>query len=159
MTRPCEDHPAMPVWLTGTWIEQTPIRRCDELWSEDAHGNMVGVFRWIEAGHVRMYELMLLTRDEGHLFLHLKHFGPGLVGWEAKDECEVFACTESTDQRFRCVSVSDVRRVSIDYERASSDEVVVTVRPEEKAKQSPLMFRFSRSSGRAPEDRGGSDHV
>ena len=159
MTRPCADHPAMPVWLVGSWIEQTPVRRCDELWTDDAHGNMIGVFRWIEGGHVRMYELMVLTRDEGRLFLHLKHFGPDLVGWEAKDDSEVFACTESTDRRFRCVSVSDARRVSIDYARPSSDEIVVTVHPEEKAEQPPLVFRFLRSSGRAPEDEGEGNDV
>ena len=92
----------MPEWLTGAWLETADPRRCDELWTRSAGDNMAGVFKWMQDGAPRMYELMIIERRENGIQLHLKHFGPDLVGFEEKDESEILDMVLCEENRFVC---------------------------------------------------------
>ena len=45
---------------------------------------MAGIYRYIKDGKVRMYEMLAIEQTTTGPVLHLKHFNPGLEGWEEK---------------------------------------------------------------------------
>ena len=60
---------------------------------------MAGIFRWSKGGEVYLYELLTLEESDDGVTLKLKHFGPGLVGWEDKAASVVFDLAGISDGR------------------------------------------------------------
>ena len=58
----------------------------DEHWSEPAGENMVGMYREIKNGRVELYEFMAIEMTADRPVLRLRHFSPGLIGWEEKTQ-------------------------------------------------------------------------
>ena len=56
----------------------------DEHWSEVGGDTMIGMFRQIKNGKAQMYEFLTIEQTAAGPVLRLKHFDPGLVGWEEK---------------------------------------------------------------------------
>jgi hypothetical protein len=81
---------AQLTWLTGQWTGQRGADTVEETWSGPAGGTMIGMFRWIRAGVPYLYELTALEPVEDTILFRIKHFHPGLVGWEEKDRCVTF---------------------------------------------------------------------
>ena len=87
-------HPSAPIaattdglaWLVGRWVGGRDADRIEEWWSDAYGGMMLGMFRWHQDGKPRFYELLTMEPDGGQLVCRIKHFAPGLVGWEEKDE-------------------------------------------------------------------------
>ncbi|HEY7527504.1 MAG TPA: DUF6265 family protein, partial [Candidatus Limnocylindria bacterium] len=73
-------------WMAGRWVGEHDADRFQEVWSDRHAGMMLGMFRWHRDREPRFYELLTLEPDGDRLIFRIKHFGPGLVGWEEKDE-------------------------------------------------------------------------
>ena len=56
----------------------------DEHWSEVGGDTMIGMYREIKNGKAQMYEFMSIEQTASGPVLRLRHFDPGLVGWEEK---------------------------------------------------------------------------
>jgi hypothetical protein len=56
----------------------------DEHWSEVGGDTMIGMFRQIKNGKAQMYEFLTIEQTGAGPVLRLRHFDPGLVGWEEK---------------------------------------------------------------------------
>lgn len=56
----------------------------DEHWSEVGGDTMIGMFRQIKNGKAQMYEFLTIEQTASGPILRLRHFDPGLVGWEEK---------------------------------------------------------------------------
>ena len=56
----------------------------DEHWSEVGGDTMIGKYREIRNGKAQMYEFLTIEQTATGPVLHLRHFDPGLVGWEEK---------------------------------------------------------------------------
>jgi uncharacterized protein DUF6265 len=56
----------------------------DEHWSEVGGDTMIGMFRQIKNGKAQMYEFLTIEQTASGPVLRLRHFDPGLVGWEEK---------------------------------------------------------------------------
>lgn len=56
----------------------------DEHWSEVGGDTMIGMFRQIKNGKAQMYEFLTIEQTATGPVLRLRHFDPGLVGWEEK---------------------------------------------------------------------------
>ena len=94
-------------WMSGSWLEDTPQRRCEEIWSTvDAH-TLMGMFRWISFDDVSFYEFMVIKVTDAGAELHVKHFHPSLVAWEEKDRFQAFILTEITDHRVVFAALPD----------------------------------------------------
>jgi len=141
-------------WLIGEWLEETEGRRCDELWTREANGNMAGVFRWMAEGRAKMYEFMVLEEKENGLRLHLKHFGTDLVGWEEKDVTEVFDVIGADSRQFICISRNESPRLSITYHLTSDDELAVLVEKRAPIQEKLVDFRFRRGRTRTSHPAG-----
>ena len=62
----------------------------DEHWSEVGGDTMIGMFRQIKHGKAQMYEFLTIEQTPAGLVLRLKHFDPGLVGWEEKAQANSY---------------------------------------------------------------------
>ena len=99
-------HPILPAssftpadlsWFQGTWIGQHGTDQIEEDWSDPAGNALTGMFRWIHAGHVRFYELCTIEPNGAEVILRIKHFSPGLIGWEEKDHSVEFLLVRQSD--------------------------------------------------------------
>lgn len=63
----------------------------DEHWSEVGGDTMIGMFRQIKNGKAQMYEFLTIEQTANGPVLRLKHFDPGLVGWEEKAQASSYA--------------------------------------------------------------------
>ena len=79
-------------WLAGHWIGDGFGGTSEEVWTKPVNGVMMGMFRLHdEDGKLVFYEFLTID-EEG---LTLKHFHPGLKGWETKDEVVTFKMVET----------------------------------------------------------------
>jgi hypothetical protein len=62
----------------------------DEHWSEVGGDTMIGMFRQIKNGKAQMYEFLTIEQTATGPVLRLKHFDPGLVGWEEKAQANSY---------------------------------------------------------------------
>jgi Domain of unknown function (DUF6265) len=87
-------HPTLPIaaqveelaWIAGHWVGEHDVDRIEEVWTEPYAGMMLGMFRWHRNGQPRFYELVALEPEGSGLAIRIKHFDPGLVGWEEREE-------------------------------------------------------------------------
>jgi len=136
----------MPEWLAGTWLETAGPRRCDELWTRNAGGNMAGVFKWMQDGKPRMYEFMVIERNGDGIQPHLKHFGPDLVGYEEKDPSESLDMVLCEEMRFICKRRPQLGKpLWIEYRLTEEGKLVVGVAQSDPPKPF-LHFEFDRAS-------------
>jgi len=84
-------------WMSGRWIGEHGADRTEEWWSDPHAGMMLGMFRWHRDGEPRFFELMSMEPDDRRLVFRIKHFGPGLTGWEEKDAAVTLDLVGLTD--------------------------------------------------------------
>lgn len=77
--------PADLSWLTGNWKGLHGSDQIEEYWSSFNGGTLMGMFRWQKGEQVWFYEFMTIESHGEHILLRIKHFYPGLKGWEEKD--------------------------------------------------------------------------
>jgi hypothetical protein len=81
-------------WMAGTWRGGGDGQHMEEHWSEPAGASMVGSFHLVVDGQPVFYELMVIEIEGDTPVMRLKHFDPGLVGWEKRKQCLSFTLTE-----------------------------------------------------------------
>jgi len=62
----------------------------DEHWSEVGGDTMIGMYREIRNGKAQMYEFLTIEQTAEGPVLRLRHFDPGLVGWEEKAQASSY---------------------------------------------------------------------
>jgi len=73
-------------FMLGQWQADWSGGLGEEHWSPSLGNSMVGTFRFVEDGKGRFYEFMLIEQTPRGPVLRLKHFNPGLIGWEDKTQ-------------------------------------------------------------------------
>lgn len=87
-------HPTEPIsapiealaWLSGRWVGTNGADRIEETWSDPHAGMLLGMFRWHRGWAPRFYELLAVEPGQAGPEFRIKHFDPGLRGWEERDE-------------------------------------------------------------------------
>ena len=86
-------------WIAGNWNGEMMGGQFEETWNAPLGGEMMGMFKLASDGKVSFYEIMTIVPEENSYVLRLKHFSPGLVGWEEKDKSVEFPLlTTSSDE-------------------------------------------------------------
>jgi hypothetical protein len=86
-------------WLAGDWHGEREGVCFDEQWSAPAGNTMMCMFRWIQGEQVRFYEFVIIEQEVEELILRIKHFNPGLIGWETKEESIAFTLVEMDEEK------------------------------------------------------------
>ena len=132
-------------WLAGHWQGEPPGGgQAEEIWTQPAAGAMMGSFRWTRGDKVIVYEFLLLEQTEQGIVLHLRHYGPGSIGWEEKDAPLTFQLLEGSPQGATFQATTPKGWLRLVMQPLEGDRLVVVL---EREGQSSLTFEYSRARG------------
>ena len=97
-------------FLVGRWEGTAFGERMEESWSAPTGGSMVGTFKLFDGDKPAMYEIMLLTVEDGTLSLKVKHFNPDFTAWEDKEDYVNFRLVAKSDGELHFGGLSFYRR-------------------------------------------------
>ena len=131
-------------WFTGNWQGKRGDDLIEEQWSGVAGGTMMSMFRWLRDDAVRFYELMTLEPEGNGVLLRIKHFSPGLVGWEEKDESATFALAHLAPSKAVFSRQGHDKPLWLVYEQSHADELLVYFDKGEGVPPQEAIFRYVR---------------
>ncbi|MBX3061119.1 MAG: hypothetical protein KF770_32065 [Anaerolineae bacterium] len=123
--------PADLSWLTGSWKGHRGDDVVEEHWSGLGGGTLMGMFRWQKGEQVWFYELMVIEQAEAHVYLRLKHFYPGLKGWEEKDQATEFLLVQLQNREAIFLQTNKPNAPWIIYRLEGDDKLVTYFEREE----------------------------
>ncbi len=127
-------------WVAGVWRGEGLGGVAEEIWSEPAHGEMMGSFRLFnQDGDLQFYEFFTLSKVDGTFVLRIKHFDPHLVGWEDKEESVEFPLLSVEDR------VARFEGLVYSSPDANTLRATVTIGSEQGTREET--FRFKRVVG------------
>ncbi len=128
-------------WMAGTWRgqlgESTTI---EEVWSDPAGGTMMGMFRLLKGGEPGFTQFITLERTADGVMLRLRHFHPGLLGWEAADAPVVYRLETNDGNQAVFVKTDKPLPYRLIYRRDGSEGLVVVLDQETSRQE----FRYRR---------------
>jgi hypothetical protein len=125
-------------WYAGRWTGTGLGGLNEEVWSPPRNGTMMGMYRMIKDGKPVLYELLLITEENGSLAIKLKHFHADLRGWEERDASVCFPLVAKLDGRIYFDGMT--------FERIGADRVNVYLAVEQKdGKVHEETFEYSRT--------------
>ena len=86
-------------WIAGEWCGEALGGDAEETWMEPVADIMLGMFRLIRDNTVVFYELMSFEVEGDNILFRVKHFNPGMKGWEEKDKSLTFILQEVTQDK------------------------------------------------------------
>jgi hypothetical protein len=113
----------------------------EEIWSEPAGNNMMGVYREVKNGKVQIYEMMAIEQTAKGPVLRLKHFNSGLEGWEDKTQVWNFPLVRFTAREALFENAD--KGIRIGYRLAEAGILEATVEHPGAKKE---VFRYKHSS-------------
>ena len=97
-------------FLVGSWTGTAFGERMEETWSAPTGGSMVGTFKLFDGDKPAMYELMLLTVEDGTLSLKVKHFNADFSAWEEKPDYVNFRLVRYSENELHFGGLSFYKR-------------------------------------------------
>jgi hypothetical protein len=95
--------------LVGSWTGTAFGGTHEEVWNPPSAGSMVGLFKLMHDGEVSMYEILLLTEEEGTLNLKVKHFNADFSAWEDKKDHVTFRFIKADEDALHFSGISFYR--------------------------------------------------
>ena len=109
-----EQHPAATLddakWMVGSWAGTAFGKRFEEVRNPPSAGSMVGMFKLFGDDGVSMYELMVMTVEDGTLSLKIRHFDPDFTAWEDKTEDVTLKLVRKDEDELHFGTISFYRR-------------------------------------------------
>lgn len=96
--------------MVGSWTGTAFGKRFEETWNPPSAGTMVGMFKLFDDDGVSMYELMVMTVEDGTLNLKIRHFGTNFTAWEEKDQDVGLKLVKREDDALHFGTLSFYRR-------------------------------------------------
>src|SRR5687768_5859856 len=112
-------------FIVGSWKAVAGDRSIDAVWSSPNGENIVGYVRVMKEGKVVLYELFAFEQTEQGLVALVRHFGPGLVSWEEKENPNHYDFLEAGNGQALFEKQGEATRVR--YEKRSNDEFAIVV--------------------------------
>lgn len=127
-------------WMAGTWVGEIGGSFVEEQWSAPAGGVMMGMYREVVDGKIGMYEFLALESGPEGPILWLRHFNPGLVGWEDKEGANAFHLVAAKPGEATFDNRDPQKPARLIYRREGEDRLVAIL---EKVKDGkPVSFDF-----------------
>jgi hypothetical protein len=116
-------------WMAGRWIDDTGGNLSEEIWAAPVGDSMMGMWRYVAGGKVRIFEMLTIGEHEGGLALRLRHFDPRLAGREDKERPVVLKLVRLANREaaFEGTEYSGCGTVRLTYRRPSDDTLAVTL--------------------------------
>jgi hypothetical protein len=127
-------------FIAGSWGADWAGGFGEEHWSTASGDSMVGTFRFVKDGKARFYEMMLIEQTPEGPVLRLKHFNPGLIGWEEKAQVYSYPLIEY--RQGLAVFERPDKQTRMTFRRTSTDSLSVLLEQTKDGKQTSQEFKF-----------------
>ena len=127
-------------FISGLWRAEWQGGVGEEHWTASSGDSMVGTFRFVKEGKARFYEFMLIEQTAEGPVLRLKHFNPGLVGWEEK--AQVYSYPLLEHRQDTAVFERGDKKSRLTFHRTSKDTLSVLLEQTIEEKQHSEEFKF-----------------
>ena len=129
-------------WLEGDWEGTAFGGVSEEIWSGPLAGTMMGVYRSIENGVVKFYEINAIVEVNGSLEMRLKHFHSDFTGWEEKDVVRSFPLVK--------IANGELDFDGMTYKKTGNDTVTVylAISSKEGGGSREMVFEYKRKTMR-----------
>lgn len=97
----------------------------EEHWTAPAADSMMGMFRFTKGDKAVFYEFLLIEQTATGPVMRLKHFNPGLIGWEEK--AEVYSYDLVDLQPRRAVFERPDKQTRLTFDGTGGKTLVVTL--------------------------------
>ena len=117
-------------FMAGHWVGAPGGNELsEEVWTEPLGDSMLGMWRFVADGRVRVMELLTLKAEDGAVVLRFRHFDPRLVAREDKQTPVVLTLARSAadEARFEGPAVGSNGTVVLHYRRPSPDALEATL--------------------------------
>ena len=126
-------------FIAGHWKGDLGGSLSEEIWSAPSGDNMMGMWRLVGGGQVKLFEFLNIVQEaEGPVF-RLRHFDRQGVGREEKDKPLVLKLVSSKPREAAFEGGEGAGTVRLTYRRTSDEALSVTL---EKTGQPPQEFTF-----------------
>lgn len=106
-------------WMTGSWIGPTPTHMLEENWTPANNGAIAGVMRFITAGSVDVFELILIEEEADTLIFRGNQW---FSGFDPKlDQLDVMKLSSLTDNSVTFEEHGFSRMKRLTYSRPQPD--------------------------------------
>ncbi len=138
-------------WLTGVWIGEMDGARIEEHWSTPDGATMMCMFRWIQGNQVRFYEFVTIEQEEESVVLRIKHFNPGLIGWEEKTDSITFSLVQLVGKKAAFIKQDAKDGLWLVYQVVNGDTLIARFESgDEGSKPASGEFIFKRVKDHDP---------
>lgn len=110
-------------FLEGRWLGTFNGGPIEASWTAPAGDNIVGFIRMMKDNKAVMYELFAFEQQANGPVAMVKHFNPGLVALEEKDQSDRYIFIEA--KKNQALFEKEDKSVRIIYERRSKDQLVL----------------------------------
>ena len=115
-------------WLAGDWRGTEKDLVSQEVWTEPAGDCMVGLWRMVVDGKLKVTEHLTIVQEATGLVMHLRHFDRAGIGWEEKDKPIVLRLVSGSETDFVFEDTSNPDRpLRIRYTRQADGTLATEV--------------------------------
>jgi hypothetical protein len=131
-------------FLTGNWKFSNEWGDMDEVWSKPSGNCIMCSYRCVKNGKIVFYEFVVIeqTSKDSVPVMKLRHFSPGSIGWEDKNNPYLYPLATLTKNK--AVFERPDRKTILTYERLSENQLKVILEQEKDGKMSTTEFLFTR---------------
>ena len=130
-------------FMTGNWFQKHEWGDMEEYWSEPMGNCMTSAFRCVKDGKAVFYEFMIIEQTEKIPVMKLRHFNPGSIGWEDKDNPESFPLVQLAKNKAVFAAADGSLRLT--YVRSATDKLDITLEEKDKkGKWTTTLFNLVR---------------
>lgn len=112
-------------FIEGRWKATAKDKTIYGTWSAPEGNSRVGYVRIIQDEKVTLYEFFAFEQTEKGLVALVKHFRPGLIGLEEKDQSDRYHFLEAGDDRI--VFEKEGEKVRVLYEKRSDEQFAIAI--------------------------------
>ena len=126
-------------FLSGHWVDASEKHLSEEVWTAPSGDSMIGMWRLVADGKVRLFELLSLKQEGEGVVLRIRHFDPSFVSREEKTTPVALPLVERRERfaRFTGPAVGSPGEVTLAYQR-EGETLTGTLTKGEKSQE----FRF-----------------
>ena len=130
-------------FIEGHWKNRDNGKIVEAVWSAPEGDNIVGFIRMMNDGKATLYELFAFEQTEQGPVALVKHFKPGLIGLEEKDQADRYNFLEAGKDRAVFEKQGESLRVL--YEKRAGDKFAIALgKPQEGKWVYEDLWEFSR---------------
>lgn len=110
-------------FMEGRWRGTFNGGPIDAAWAAPQGDNLAGFMRMMKDNKVTMYEMLIFEQTEQGPIVLVKHFKPGLIGSEEKDQSDRYSFIEA--KKNQALFEKSDGQVRIIYEKRSDNQLVI----------------------------------